>query len=125
MTKSSKDLFFIINKKDFWLTSDLNDIDDNWKFLKHSTKATIMLWDEIPADNILEKIDRFPKNVKYIFKVKALNHSFLNLLCNYNFVKMINRLTWRIICRNVEIEVKKLDKEELCQLRKNIVAKGT
>ena len=125
LTKSSKDLFIIINKKDLSLISDLWDIDDNWKFLKRCTKATIIVKKLIEEDDIWEKIDRFPKNIKYIFEVMDQSHSFLNLLCNYNFVKMIHRLAGRIICRNVEIEVKKLNKKELCQLRKMIEAKET
>ena len=114
LSKSEECAYLITDKRWLWLKSNLNNIENDWKFLKVWSKAHIFIFRNFSAEDILEKIDQFPKNVEYVFELEYRRHFYCNLqiLRNNWFVKTINRLKGKMQYRGFNIDIKKFNEEK-------------
>ena len=120
LTKLEKSAYIILENKKMSLEFNLKYINDAKWFIKYSSMAKIELEEEMKLEDVLEKIDRLPKNVEYIFEIPDAESESLELLREYWFIKMMKRIKGKIRWEGVDIEIKKLDDIEIACLREKI-----
>ena len=120
LTKLEKSAYIILENKKMSLEFNLECINNVKEFIKYSSMAKVKLEEEMKLEDVLEKIDRLPKNVEYIFEMPYAESKSLELLKENWFIKMVKRIKGKIIWEWVYIEIKKLDDKELAYLRKKI-----
>ena len=118
LTKLEKSAYIILENKKMSLEFNLKYINDAKWFIKYSSKAKIELEEEMKLKYVLEKIDRLPKNVEYIFEIPNAKSKSLELLTENWFIKMMKRIKGKIRWEGVDIEIKKLEDKEIEFLRK-------
>ena len=120
ITKLEKSAYIIVENKKMSLEFYIEYINDVKGFIKYSSMAKVKLEEEMKLKDVLEKIDRLPKNVEYIFEIPDAESESLKLLTENWFIKMMKRIKGKIRWEGVDVEIKKLDDKELACLRKKI-----
>ena len=120
LTKLEKSAYIILENKKMSLEFNLECINDAKGFIKYSSMAKVTLEEEMKLEDVLEKIDRFPKNVEYIFEIPNVESKSLELLKENRFIKMMKRIKGKIRWEDVDIEIKKLNDKEIECLREKI-----
>ena len=120
LTKLEKSAYIILENKKMSLEFDLEYINDAQEFIKYSSMAKVKLEEEMKSEDVLEKIDRLPKNVEYIFEIPNTKNKSLKILKENCFIKMMKRIKGKIRWEGFDIEIKKLDYKEIACLRKKI-----
>ena len=123
ITKLEKSAYIIVENKKMSLEFYLKYINDVKGFIKYSSMAKVKLEEEMKLEDVLEKIDRLPKNVEYIFEIPDAESKSLELLTENWFIKMMKRIKGKIRWEDVDIEIKKLDNKEIACLRKKFEEK--
>ena len=110
----------IIGKTELTIRTMLRDFNSDMNYIKilHQANITIDYYDN--DEYILEKIERFPKNTAYLLIITNPQSKALNLMNNYTFIKMINKLRVRIQWGGIEIETKRIDKNGIKSLREKL-----
>ena len=120
LTKLKKSAYIIVENKKMSLEFNIKYINDAKGFIKYSSMAKIELEEEMKLEDVLEKIDRLPKNVEYIFEIPDAESKSLELLKENRFIKMMKRIKGKIRWEDVNIEIKKLNDKEIECLREKI-----
>ena len=120
LTKLEKSAYIILENKKMSLEFDLKYINDAKEFIKYSSMAKVKLEEEMKSEDVLEKIDRLPKNVEYIFEIPNTKNKSLKILKENWFIKMMKRIKGKIRWEGFDIELKKLNDKEIACLRKKI-----
>ena len=127
LTISNWDVYMIIKKTELIINSSFRHFDSDLKYIKVLHQAYIKIDNDSYShffsykdEEILEKIERLPKKIVYSLIIPNPQSKALNLMNNYRFIKMINKLKVRIQWGGIEIETKWIDKNGVEALRKKL-----
>ena len=122
LTISNWDVYMIIEKTELIINSSCNSVNSDMNYLKNLHQAYISIYDNNynEDEEILDMVERLPKKIAYSLIIPNPQSKALNLMNNYIFIKMINKLKVRIQWGGIEIETKWIDKNGVEALRKKL-----